>query len=229
MKTYELTIENGNVTLINEFEEINGETVRIEAALYIPKNVTNLFASESVVGLYPEDIIVEEGNEEYCEKGHCLFSKDGERLLLVSQKAEIPADTKIVGNGMFPLPITSSEEINKILVDGVERITYRAFMLAWEINDKIVIPASVKSVDMLAFMIHSENVVTYEFSGDPHLDIGVFGTEAEIADTDSEADDIYKNLPKIFYVKPENIQVIAKANSGVAKYCKKYGIPVTLK
>lgn len=225
MKNYELTIENGKVTFIKDFEEVDGVVTPFDGVLYIPAEVTDLFCSDSVIGCYPEDIVVEESNQVYCAKEHCLFTKDGRELLMISRKtATMPCDTKSIGSSAFALVCDTPENYPPVLPQGLEEIQYRAFAADADVPVTFVVPDSVKEVGLMAFMIRTPKT-TIEFVGDPQLELGVFGTKAELLAMPDDFWPILKTLPEVLYTKPETLHIVAPKGSNVATYCKKYGIP----
>lgn len=225
MKNYELTIEDGKVTFIDRFIEKNGKFDDVDGVLYIPKEVKELFATESIIGCYPEDIIVEEGNESYCAREHCLFTKDGRELLMISKKSVIPMDTKIIGASVFAPPVQPPEHMRPpVLPQNLEEIRYRGLATENEGPASVVIPITVKKIGLMGLMIHSPKV-GINFIGDPELEIGVFGTKAEAMDLGEEYDTIYKELPDLMYIDPDTLHIYAHEGTGVIEYCKKYGIP----
>jgi hypothetical protein len=105
--------------------------------------------------------------------------------------------------------------------DGVEVLDYRAFALCAD-NVTIVVPASVIFIDLLAFMIHS-NQTHIIFEGDTELRIGAFGTAAEAEDSGF---DVFRSMPSALYPKAGRITVSCPPDSKISAYCKEYGIKV---
>jgi len=221
MKNYELTIENGVITWIED-TDADGNT--IPGILYIPKEATS-FAPDAWVhlGCDMDGIVVQKDNPVYSSSHNCLLSKDGTKLIKTSKSSDISKLTglKTIGRDAFQ---TLGEDRDRFIFripDGVEVLDYRAFAVGAD-RVEITVPASVIFVNLLAFMIHSKHTHII-FEGDAELRIGTFGTAAEAADSGFE---IYQSMPAILYPKAENITVSCPPDSRISAYCKKYGIPV---
>lgn len=220
MNKYNMTIEDGVITWIEETDE-NGNP--LAGILYIPKEATSFAADAWVtLGCNADGILVHPDNPVYSSAHNCLLSKDGTKLIKTCKASDISKLTglKTIGRDAFQ---TVGQERNEFIFpipDGVEVLDYRAFAIAAD-RVEITVPASVIFVNLLAFMIHSEHTHII-FEGDPQLRIGCFGTKAEAAESGYE---VYRSMPTVLYPRPENITVTCPAGSGVSAYCKKYGIP----
>ena len=221
MKNYELTIENGVITWIED-TDADGNT--IPGILYIPKEATAFSLDAWVtLGCDAEGILVHEDNPVYSSSHNCLLSKDGTKLIKTSKSSDISKLTglKTIGRDAFQTMGEDRDEFVFRVPDGVEVLDYRAFAVGAD-RVEITVPASVIFVNLLAFMIHSEHTHII-FEGDAELRIGTFGTATEAADSGFE---IYQYMPAILYPKAENITVSCPPDSRISAYCKKYGIPV---
>lgn len=221
MKNYELTIENGVITWIED-TDADGNT--IPGILYIPKEATAFSLDAWVtLGCDAEGILVHEDNPVYSSSHNCLLSKDGTKLIKTSKSSDISKLTglKTIGRDAFQTMGEDRDEFVFRVPDGVEVLDYRAFAVGAD-RVEITVPASVIFVNLLAFMIHSEHTHII-FEGDAELRIGTFGTATEAADSGFE---IYQSMPAILYPKAENITVSCPPDSRISAYCKKYGIPV---
>lgn len=219
MKSYDLTIDNGVITWIDNTDE-NGDTVA--GILELPAEAT-AFSGDAWVhlGCDAEGIRVHENNPVYSSAHNCLLSKDGSTLIKTSKTSDISRLTglKTIGADAFQTLGEDRETFTFRIPDGVEVLDYRAFAVnARQVT--ITVPASVILVDLLAFMIHSEHTHIV-FEGDTQLRIGAFGTAAEAVDSGFE---VYRSMPPILYPKTENITVSCPPGSRISAYCKKYGI-----
>ena len=221
MKNYNLTIEDGVITWIENTDEHGNP---IQGILYIPAEAT-AFSSDAWVtlGCDAEGIVVHEDNPVYSSSHNCLLSKDGTKLIKTSKSSDISKLTglKTIGRDAFQTVGEDRDAFVFRIPDGVEVLDYRAFAVGAD-RVKITVPASVIFVNLLAFMIHSKHTHII-FEGDAELGIGTFGTAAEAADSSFE---IYQSMPAILYPKAENITVSCPPASRISAYCKKYGIPV---
>lgn len=221
MKNYNLTIEDGVITWIENTDE-QGNPIR--GILYIPAEAT-AFSSDAWVtlGCDAEGILVHADNPVYSSSHNCLLSKDGTKLIKTSKSSDISKLTglKVIGRDAFQTLGEDRDEFVFRVPDGVEMLDYRAFAVGAD-RVEITVPASVIFVNLLAFMIHSEHTHII-FEGDAELRIGTFGTAAEAAESGFE---IYQSMPAILYPKAENITVSCPPDSRISAYCKKYGIPV---
>ena len=223
MKKYKLTIEDGVITWIQDTDK-NGDP--IVGILNIPKEATDFSVDAWInLGCNAADIRVHKDNPVFASAHNCLLSKDGTKLIKVCEESDIYSLTglKTIGRDAFNAPGYSWVEIDLQIPEGIETLEYRALAMSAD-TAKITVPASVTSVALLAFMIHSEQTHII-FEGDPELETGVFGTAAEAEDSDFET---YRAMPKILFPKPENITVTCQPDSKVWHYCKKYGIPTTV-
>lgn len=219
MKNYELTIEDGMITWIENTDE-NGNTT--PGILSIPQEATSFSADAWVtLGCDTDGICVHKDNPVYSSAHNCLLSKDGTRLIKTSKASDISGLTglKVIGRDAFQTLAEERSEFVYRIPDGVEVLEYRAFAVAAD-NVKIIVPASVYFVDLMAFMIHSDHTHIV-FEGDPYVEVGTFGTAAEAEDSDFV---VYKSLPTVMYPKAENIKVTCQPGGKVSAYCKKYGI-----
>ena len=220
MKNYDLTIEDGVITWVED-TDANGNS--IPGILHIPKEAVDFSADAWVhLGCEADGIVVHKDNPEFSSAHNCLLSKDGTKLIKTSKSSDISKLTglKTIGRDAFQ---TLGEDPNAFIFripDGVEVLDYRAFAVTAQ-RVEIIVPASVVFVNLLAFMIHSEHTHIV-FEGDTELRIGAFGTAAEAADSGFE---LYQSMPAILYPKAENITVTCQPGSKVSRYCKKYGIP----
>lgn len=220
MKNYDLTIEDGVITWIENTDK-NGEP--IPGILYIPEEATSFSADAWAFSCCnAEGIRVHKDNPVYSSAHNCLLSKDGTKLIKVCEKSDIYRLTNLrtIGRDAFNNPGYSWVEFDLRIPQGVEFLDYRAFAMGAD-TAKITVPASVELVDLMAFMIHSEHTHII-FEGDPVLRIGAFGTAAEAKDSGYE---FFKSMPAVLYPKAENITVSCRKGSQVYAYCKKYGIP----
>ena len=221
MKNYELTIENGVITWVED-TDANGN--HIPGILYIPKEAVD-FSTDAWVhlGCEADGIVVHKDNPEFSSAHNCLLSKNGKKLLKTCKNSDVSKLTglKGIGRDAFQTMNAERDEFTFRIPDGVEVLDYRAFAVTAQ-RVEIIVPASVVFVNLLAFMIHSEHTHII-FEGDTELRIGAFGTAAEAADSGFE---LYQSMPAILYPKAENITVTCQPDSKVAAYCKEYGIPM---
>jgi hypothetical protein len=221
MKNYDLTIENGVVTWV---EDTDAEGNPIPGILYIPKKAV-AFSNDAWVhmGCEADGIVVHKDNPVYSSAHNCLLSKDGTKLIKTSKSSDISKLTglKTIGRDAFQTLGEDHETFIFRIPDGVEVLDYRAFAISAD-KVEIIVPKSVIYVNLLAFMIHSQHTHII-FEGDPHLRIGTFGTAAEAQHSGFE---VYQKMPAVLYPKAENITVTCQPDSKVAAYCKEYGIPM---
>lgn len=220
MKNYELTIENGVITWI---EDTDANRTSIPGILYIPKNATSFSTDTRVhLGCEADGIVVHKDNPEFSSAHNCLLTKNGRKLLKTCKTSDVSqlSGLKIIGRDAFNTLAAQRDEFIFRIPDGVEVLDYRAFAISAD-KVEIIVPKSVIYVNLLAFMIHSRHTHIV-FEGDPQLQIGAFGTEAEAADSGF---DVYQKMPAILYPKAENITVTCQPGSKVSRYCKEYGIP----
>ena len=221
MKNYELTIENGVITWVED-TDVNGNP--IPGVLYIPKEAVDFSADAWVhLGCEADGIIVHKDNPEFSSAHNCLLTKNGKKLLKTCRSSDVSKLTglKSIGANAFQTRNADRDEFTFRIPDGVEVLDYRAFAISAD-KVEIVVPESVIYVNLLAFMIHSQHTHII-FEGDPHLRIGTFGTAAEAQHSGFE---VYQKMPAVLYPKAENITVACQPGSKVAAYCKEYGIPV---
>ena len=219
MHNYDLTIENGVITWIDDTDE-NG--AYIPGILYIPKEATSFAADAWVnLGCHAAGIRVQKDNPVYSSAHNCLLSKDGTKLIKTCKNSDISKLTglKTIGRDAFQTMNAEQEEFFFRIPDGVEVLDYRAFAICAD-KVEIVVPRSVIYVNLLAFMVHSQHTHII-FEGDTELRIGAFGTAAEAADSGFE---VYRSMPAVLYPKAENITVTCPPASKISAYCKKYGI-----
>ena len=221
MKSYELTIENGVITWVED-TDANGNP--IPGVLYIPKEAVD-FSTDAWVhlGCEADGIVVHKDNPEFSSAHNCLLSKNGKKLLKTCKNSDVSKLIGLKGIGADAFQ-TMNEERDRFVFripDGVEVLDYRAFAISAD-NVEIIVPKSVIYVNLLAFMIHSQHTHII-FEGDPHLRIGAFGTAEEAKHSGFE---VYQKMPAVLYPKPENITVTCQPDSKVAVYCKEYGIPM---
>ena len=220
MKNYELTIENGVITWVED-TDANGN--HIPGILYIPKEAVDFSADAWVhLGCEADGIVVHKDNPEFSSAHNCLLSKDGTKLIKTSKASDISKLTglKTIGRDAFQTLGEDPDEFVFRIPDGVEVLDYRAFAITAQ-RVEITVPASVVFVNLLAFMIHSEHTHII-FEGDTELRIGAFGTAAEARHSGFE---VFQKMPAVLYPKAENITVTCQPGSKVSQYCKKYGIP----
>ena len=220
MKNYELTIENGVITWVED-TDANGNP--IPGVLFIPKEAVD-FSTDAWVhlGAEADGIVVHKDNPEFSSAHNCLLTKNGKKLLKTCKNSDVSKLNGLKGIGADAFQ-TMNEERDKFVFripDGVEVLDYRAFAISAD-KVEIVVPESVIYVNLLAFMIHSQHTHII-FEGDPHLRIGTFGTAAEAQHSGFE---VYQKMPTVLYPKAENITVTCQPDSKVAAYCKEYGIP----
>lgn len=221
MQNYELTIENGVITWVED-TDANGNP--IPGILYIPKEAVD-FSTDAWVhlGAEADGIVVHKDNPEFSSAHNCLLSKNGKKLLKTCKNSDISKLTglKGIGRDAFQTMNAERDEFMFRIPDGVEVLDYRAFAISAD-KVEIIVPKSVIYVNLLAFMIHSQHTHII-FEGDPHLRIGTFGTAAEAQHSGFE---VYQKMPAVLYPKAENITVTCQPDSKVAAYCKEYGIPM---
>lgn len=221
MKNYDLTIEDGVITWIED-TDANGNP--IPGILYIPKDAVD-FSTDAWVhlGCEADGIVVHKDNPEFSSAHNCLLSKNGKKLLKTCKNSDVSKLTGLKGivRDAFQTMGAERDEFIFRIPDGVEVLDYRAFAISAD-KVEIVVPKSVIYVNLLAFMIHSRHTHII-FEGDTELRIGAFGTAAEAADSGFE---VYQSMPGILYPKAENLTVTCPPNSKISAYCKKYGIPV---
>ena len=221
MQNYELTIENGVITWIED-TDVNGN--HIPGVLYIPKEAVD-FSTDAWVhlGTEADGIVVHKDNPEFSSAHNCLLSKNGKKLLKACKNSDISKLTGLKGIGRDAFQTMNAERDEFIfrIPDGVEVLDYRAFAISAD-KVEIVVPESAIYVNLLAFMIHSQHTHII-FEGDPHLRIGAFGTAAEARHSGFE---VYQKMPAVLYPKAENITVTCQPGGKVYQYCKEYGIPM---
>ena len=220
MQNYELTIENGVITWIKD-NDANGH--KIPGILYIPKEVVGFSGGALAhLGCEVEGIVVHKNNPELSSAHNCLLTKNGKKLLMTCKNSDVCqlSGLKVIGRDAFWGLNTDREEFILRIPDGVEVLDYRAFEI-FARRVEIIVPASVIYVNLLAFMIHSQHTHII-FEGDPHLQIGTFGTAAEAQHSGFE---VYQKMPAVLYPKAENITVTCQSGGKVSQYCKEYGIP----
>ena len=220
MKNYELTIENGVITWVED-TDANGNP--IPGILYIPKEAV-AFSTDAWVhlGCEADGIVVHKDNPEFSSAHHCLLSKNGKKLLKTCRSSDVSKLTGLKGIGADAFQTMNEERDTFVfrIPDGVEVLDYRAFAISAD-KVEIVVPESVIYVNLLAFMIHSQHTHII-FEGDPYLRIGVFGTAAEAQNSGFE---VFQKMPAVLYPKAENITVTCQPGGKVSQYCKEYGIP----
>ena len=217
MKDYKLTIEDGVITWVENADE-NGNP--ISGRLFIPKEVTEFDVDAWVfLGCEAEAIVVDPENNVFSSAHNCLLSKDGKKLIKVCKNSDVSKLTslEIIGQDAFNDLNVERDEFVFRIPEGVKILDYRAFAINAR-NVEIVVPASVRAIGALAFMIHSDNTHIV-FEGDAELEVGVFGTELEAKDSDIE---VYNSMPSILYPKKENLTITCPKDSNISNYCKKY-------
>lgn len=221
MKNYELTIEDGVITWIENADE-NGNP--IDGILNIPKEAIAFHPDAWIfLGCGADGIVVDKDNPVFSSDHNCLLSKDGKTLIKVCKNSDVSQLTslEIIGQDAFnDLDVERDEFVFRI-PDGVKILDYRAFAVNAR-DVKIAVPSSVRAIGALAFMIHSDSTHII-FEGDAELEVASFGTELEAKDSDIE---IYKSMPSIVYPKKETLTVTCPKESNISNYCKKYGINV---
>ena len=219
MRNYNLTIEDGVITHIEETDR-NGNS--LSGVLCVPKEVI-AFAPDAwaCLGCGADGIEVDAENPVFSSAHNCLLSKDGKTLIKTCKNSDISklSRLEIIGRDAFNDLHTDRNEFMFRIPDGVQVLDYRAFALCAD-TVKIIVPASVIFVDLLAFMIHS-NSTHIVFEGDTELRIGAFGTAAEAADSGF---DIFRSMPSALYPKADRVQISCPSGSKISAYCKKYGI-----
>lgn len=220
MRNYNLTIEDGVITWVED-TDANGNP--IPGTLYIPKEVVAFSADAWVhLGCEADGIVVHEDNPEYSSAHNCLLSKNGKKLIKTCKNSDVSKLTGLteIGRDAFHTMGTERDEFIFRIPDGVEVLDYRAFAISAD-KVRIIVPASVICVNLLAFMIHSQHTHII-FEGDPYLRIGAFGTAAEAQNSGFE---VFRKMPAAVYPKAENITVTCQSGGKVSQYCKEYGIP----
>ncbi len=219
MKNYQLTMEDGVITWIENTDE-NGNPV--EGILSLPKEATALGLDAWVfLGCGADAIIVDEENPVFSAAHNCLLSKDGKTLVKVCKNSDVSQlpSLRTIGRDAFNDLHEERDEFVFRIPEGVTAIDYRAFAMNAK-KARIIVPSSVRIVDELAFMIHGDSTHIV-FEGDTELKIGAFGTEAEAKDSENE---LYRSMPSIMFPQTEKITVSCPSDSNVAAYCKRYGI-----
>lgn len=220
MRNYALTIEDDVITHIAD-TDLNGTP--IPGILHLPKEAT-AFSPDvwACLGCHADGIEVDAENPVFSSAHNCLLSKDGKTLHKVCKASDISRLTGLetMGRDAFNDIAADRREFVFHIPDGVRVLDYRAFSLCAD-SAKIIVPASVIFVDLLAFMIHSSRTHIV-FEGDAELRIGVFGTAAEAEDSGC---DLFRSLPSALYPKADHIRVSCPPGSRISAYCKKYGIP----
>ena len=219
MKNYELTIENGVITWTQDTDE-NGN--HIPGILYIPKEAVD-FSTDAWVhlGCEADGIVVHKDNPVYSSAHNCLLSKNGKKLLKTCRSSDVSKlnGLKTIGRDAFQTLGEDPDAFIFRIPNGVEVLDYRAFAISAD-KVEIIVPKSVIYVNLLAFMIHSQQTHII-FEGDPHLRIGAFGTAAEARHSGFE---VFQKMPAVLYPKAENITVTCQSGGKVSQYCKEYGI-----
>jgi hypothetical protein len=219
MQNYELTIENGVITWVED-ADVNGNP--IPGILYIPKEAVD-FSTDAWVhlGCEADGIVVHKDNPVYSSAHNCLLSKNGKKLLKTCKSSDVSKLTglKTIGRDAFQSMNAERDEFIFRIPDGVEVLDYRAFAISAD-KVEIIVPKSVIYVNLLAFMIHSQQTHII-FEGDPHLRIGAFGTAAEARCSGFE---VFQKMPAVLCPKAENITVTCQSGGKVSQYCKEYGI-----
>lgn len=216
MRDYVLKLdESGLVTEVGDSAE--------RTRLYLPKEAVGFADPEVLIYVAPDCIEVEEGNPSFRAESGCLIRKADNAVVLVARGATVPDGVKIIGDNAFCWYDDPGTSLNPLrLPRSVREIRYRAFAVRTDAPIHVAIPKSVEYVGLMALMAKCKGVCRVTFAGDPELDTGVFGTKAELMDT--EWDTLHK-LPECVYTRPEDLLVTAPKGSGVMEYCRKYGIP----
>lgn len=220
MKNYDLTIEDGVITWI---EDTDAKGNPLPGILYIPEEAVDFSADAWVhLGCEADGIVVHKDNPEFSSAHNCLLSKNGKKLIKTCKNSDVSKLTGLqeIGRDAFQTMGTERDEFMFRIPDGVEVLDYRAFAISAD-KVEIIVPASVIYVNLLAFMIHSQHTHII-FEGDPYLRIGAFGTAAEAQDSGFE---VFRSTPKVLYPKAKNITVTCQPGGKVSQYCKEYGIP----
>jgi hypothetical protein len=221
MYYYDLTIENGVITYIDDTDEAG---CPLPGILYIPKNATSFSPDAWVsLGCKADGILVHPDNPVFSSAHNCLLSKDGTTLIKTCKNSRISklSGLKTIGPNAFQtVGADAEEEFNLRIPSGVQVLDYRALAVCAE-TVRIIVPSSVIFIDLLAFMIHSD-YTHIAFEGDADLRIGTFGTAAEAEDSGYE---LYRSMPSVLYPKADRISVSCPRGSKISAYCKKYGIP----
>ena len=220
MYCYDLTIEDGVITYIEDTDEAGSP---LPGILYIPKEATS-FAPDAWIslGCMADGILVHPENPVFSSAHNCLLSKDGTTLIKTCKNSAVSKLTglKTLGRDAFQTIGSEQEEFNLRIPSGVQVLDYRSLAVCAE-TVRIIVPSSVIFIDLLAFMIHSD-YTNITFEGDADLRIGTFGTAAEAEDSGYE---VYRSMPAVLYPKADRISVSCPPNSKISAYCKKYGIP----
>lgn len=219
MKNYQLTIEDGVITWIENTNE-NGDPM--EGILYIPKEAVAFDPDAWVfLGCSADAIIVDKKNPVFSSSHNCLLSKDGKTLIKVCKNSDVAklSGVEFIDSDAFNDLDQQRNDFNFCIPDGVTTLEYRAFAMCSK-KVHITVPSSVCNIGPLAFMIHGEDTHIV-FDGDSELAIGAFGTKAESYDSDLA---FYKRLPDSVYPKKEDFTVYCLKDSKVSEYCKRYGI-----
>jgi len=229
MVDLKLYVRDGEIFDIQDHEQVGFDFVKIPGRFFIPKDVTSI-NNEATIDFDPVSIEVEEGNPVFYAKNNCLIRKKDNVLCMACSNSVIPDDGTItaIGSCAFNTPMDLSKmDLNPLRIpDSVKEIGYRAFAVTSENEIHFVVPQSVENVYCMAFMARSERgPVEVTFEGDPKLEVGVFGTKEESADSDF---DIYKQLPGLVYTPAAGIKVYCHKDSTVEAYCRKYNITCEL-
>ena len=192
--------------------------------LHIPRNVYGILRA-TYRHINPLAIDVEAGNPVFEARGNCLICRKHKKLVLGCSNSVIPTEgVEWIGPSAFhffdydaPLP-----PISMLIPDNIRRIEQDAFFADSPEDIHITVSAGVRSIGAAALLLHSGKLCRITFCGDPALEVGVFGTKAEAADTE------YARLRAFrddWFVDPQHLAVTAPHGSSVAAYCKKYSIP----
>ena len=104
MKNYNLTIEDGMITWIEDYDQ-NGAP--IPGILYIPKEATE-FSDDAWIhlGCTADGICVHKDNPVYSSAHNCLLSKDGTKLIKTCKTSDVSKLTglKTIGRDAFQTP-----------------------------------------------------------------------------------------------------------------------------
>ena len=201
------------------------ETPENGGRMFIPKDATS-FLREALIYCDPETIKVEPNNPRFIAQSGCLINKEG-RLIFACRGATIPYGVKEIGDNAFSWENDKTGmELDPLrLPDSVRLIDYRAFAMSSEEPIHVVVPQSVETVGLMAFMMRcgedGEGLCSVTFLGDPQLATGAFGTKQELSDA---AEDVLHKLPGCVYTQPEWMLVRAPRGAKVHDYCERYGL-----
>lgn len=124
----------------------------------IPASVTSIAANAFRDCDNLVKIEVDENNPVYYSEGNCLLTKAGNKLILCGNESVIPSDGRITSIGEFALA-NCRAWMELVIPNGVQEIGAHACdnLRIW----KVTIPASVTSIETLAFAMTNLSTIVY--------------------------------------------------------------------